>query len=285
MLPVLALFIVGPVITLPLAALRGVDAGHDVSLLVGANPLLGILLGGTLLLAAAVYGWLSARLIDARTGTLSAGFLLAWAAWRTGSMEWLFRLQPGSGTLIRLSVESTILGVGALVICLLIVGSGRGRHENPHADLPGPHLGSLKQLANPQVLAGVGVGALAALVIAHLVAFNPLRGQALVAAVLASIAAGALTRLVIGAAANREAPSASPYAAVALAGIVGPVIGFITPGAARLDDAALHGTLLGPLLVQPLDWAAGMLIGTPIGLAWAGAAVHKAHDVESASSR
>lgn len=285
MLPVLALFIVGPVITLPLAALKGIDAGHDVSLLVSANPGLGLLLGLTVLVAATVYGLLSAKLVDARTGTLSAGFLLAWAAWRTGSMEWLFRLQPGGGTLIRLALESALLGVGSLFICLLAARTGRGHHENPHADLPGPHLGSIRQLANPQVLVGVGVGALATLVIAHLVAFNPLRGQALVAAVLASIAAGAVTRLVIRAAANREAPSASPYAAVLLAGIVGPVIGFITPGPARLGDAALHGSLLGPLLVQPLDWAAGMLIGTPIGLAWAGAAVHKALDAESASAR
>lgn len=285
MLPVLALFLVGPVITLPLAGLRGIDAGHDVSLLVGSNPVLGLILGLAVLTATAVYGLLSARFVDARTGTLSAGFLLAWAAWRTGNMEWLFRLQPSAGTLIRLSVEATVIGVGTLLICLIIAGSGRPRPETPHADLPGPHLGSLKQLANPQVLAGVGVGALAALVIAHLVAFNPLRGQALVAAVLASIAAGAVSRLVIRAAANREAPSASPYAAVLLAGIVGPVIGFITPGLVRLDDAALHGTLLGPLLVQPLDWAAGMLIGAPIGLAWAGAAVHKAYDVESASAR
>lgn len=285
MLPVLALFIAGPVITLPLAGLRGVDAGHDVSLFVGANPIVGLLLGVAILVATAVYGLISSKLVDARTGTLSAGFLLAWAAWRTGSMEGLFRLQPGSGTLIRLALEAGVIGGLTLLICLAIVGSGRGHHENPHADLPGPHLGSLGQLARPQVLVGVGVGALAALVIAHVVAFNPLRGQALVAAVLASIAAGAVTRLVISATINRDAPSASPYAAVLLAGIVGPVIGFITPGVSRLDDAALHGALLGPLLVQPLDWAAGMLIGTPIGLAWAGAAVQKAHDAESASAR
>lgn len=285
MLPVLALFLVGPVITLPLAGLRGIDAGHDVSLLVGSSPALGVILGLALLAATTVYGLLSARFVDARTGTLSAGFVLAWGAWRTGNMEWLFRLEPSAGTLIRLSVEAGMVGVGAMLIALLIASSGRPRSETPHADLPGPHLGSLRQLVQPQVLAGVAAGALAGLVIAHLVAFNPLRGQALVASVFASIAAGAVARLVIRAAANREAPSASPYAAVLLAGMAGPLIGFIKPGAAHLEDAALQGTLLGPLLVQPLDWAAGMLIGTPIGLAWAGAAVHKAHDVESASSR
>lgn len=285
MLPILALCILGPIATLNLDGLQALDGGPDVSLLVTAEPVIGLISGLAILAGAAIYGILAGKLVDARTGTLSAGFLVAWAAWRTGNLGHIFRIDPSSGVLVRLAIEAAIVGVGAALVALLVAGTRPADQPVPHTDLPGPHLGSLTQLAKPPVLGGIVAGAAAALVVAYVVAFNPLRGQALMAGVLGAIAAGAIARLVVHAASGHEAPSAAPYAAVVLAAVVAPLIGFIIPGATHLESASLSQSLPGFLLVQPLDWAAGMLIGTPIGLAWAGAAVHKARDVESAPAR
>lgn len=285
MLPIAALFLLGPVSTLNLAALQSLEGGRDVSLLVSAAPAIGLGFGLAIIVGAAIYGIVCAKVVDPRTGTLSAGFLVSWAAWCTGNMEHIFRFEPGAGTLIRLCIEALIVCAATGVAALLIAGAARADYEPMHGDLPGPHLRSLRGLFKTPVLGGVAAGAAAALVVAHVVAFNPLRGQALMAAILGSIAAGAVTRLVIRAWANEEAPSAAPYAAVLLAATAAPLIGFVVPGASKLGTAALQGTLIGPLVVQPLDWAAGVLIGVPMGLAWAGAAVTKAREAESATAR
>lgn len=285
MLPIVALFLLGPISTLGLEALQSHEGGPDVSLFVNATPAIGLGLGLALLVASGVYGLMCARLVDPRTGTLSAGFLVSWAAWRTGNMELLLRFEPGSGTLYRLCLEAIVVCTAAGAVALLIAGAARADHQPTHGDLPGPHFGSVHRIVRPPVAVAIVAGAAGALVVAHVVAFNPLRGQALMAGVLGSIAAGAVTRLVIRAWVNEEAPSAAPYAAIVVAAAVAPLIGLVLPGPSGLETAAVQGTLIGPLKVQPLDWAAGMLIGTPMGLAWAGAAVHKARDAESAPAR
>lgn len=282
MLPIGALFILGPIVSVVLNGLRAPDGGSDVSLLVGASPALGMALGCAMLAAASMYGLVCTRLLDPRTGTLSAGFMLAWAAWRTGNLAEVYRLGADTGTLVTLAVEAAIVCSLTLVLCLLIAQWARQDHRPTPGDLPGPHLASLRQLGQLPVLVGVGAGTVVALVVAHLVAFNPLRGQTLMAGVLGAIAAGAISRLVICSMREGDAPSVAPFAAVLLAATIAPLIGLVAPGGSKLEAAAVAGTLPGPLVIQPLDWAAGMLIGTPIGLAWSGSAITRSSQTQRA---
>ncbi len=102
------------------------------------------------------------------------------------------------------------------------------------------------------------------------------------AAVAGAIGAGVVTPMVIAAMGADRPVWFAPFLALLVAGIVAPLIGFIAPGAEHLEKAFINATMPGALVVQPLDWAAGMLLGVPIGMAWTAASIGK---VEESASR
>ncbi len=261
-------------------SLHAVDGGHDVTLLVGAAPVMGLIFGLGSVVVALAYGALAGRMLGERTGTLSGGLLLAWIAWNTGDMTLILRFDGSAATLVKLAVEAGL--IGGLVLAGGVLIARMASDTEPKAAGAG---NELKALLTPGALAGMGAGAAAALAIAWVIAFDGQRGQALMAAVFGAIGAGAVSRLVAMSLADGHPARLMPYASVLVAAVVAPLVGFAVPGAGSLSSAVMEGTIAGPLLVEPLDWAAAMLLGVPIGIGWTAAITHKAGESKPAAAR
>ena len=261
-------------------SLHAGDGGHDVTLLVNAAPAMGLIFGLGSVIVALAYGALAGRMLGERTGTLSGGLLLAWIAWNTGDLGMILRFDGSAATLVKIAVEAAL--VGGLVLAGTALIARMASDTEPKATRLGDEL---KALCTPASLAGMAAGAAAALAIAWVVAFDGMRGQALMAAVIGAIGAGAVSRLVAMSLADGHPARLMPYASVLLAAVVGPLIGLAVPGAANLSSAVIDGTIAGPLLVEPLDWAAAMLLGVPIGIGWTAAITHSAGESKPAAAR
>jgi len=259
-------------------SLRGVDGGSEVSLLMSSAPALGLALGLIGVAVAIAYGGIAARMLGERTGTLSGGLLLAWVAWRTGNMALVLRLHGSSGGLIMLAIEAAVVGSIALVGIALIAHLAP-EHKN------GVIRAESKALLKLPALAGIAAGAVAALAAAWIVAFDGLRGQALMAAVAGAIAAAVVSRLVGQSLGHDTPPKLVPFLSILLAAIAAPLIGLVSPGGGELAAAQIDGTLPGVLMIQPLDWAAAMLLGVPIGIGWTSAMVEKATESKPSAAR
>ncbi|MBZ0171152.1 MAG: hypothetical protein K8E66_02110, partial [Phycisphaerales bacterium] len=59
--------------------------------------------------------------------------------------------------------------------------------------------------------------------------------------------------------------------------VLSPLSMLFMPGSGGVAEAARTGGLLGPGLVQPLDWLAGVFLGVPTGMAWVGSVSDRAH--------
>lgn len=276
--PCLALFIIGPVLSRLIGGLRADDGGPDVSLLVSARPALGLVMGLIGVAAALAYGGIAGRLLGERTGTLSGGLLLAWVAWMTGDLSLVLRLEGSAGTLALLAAEGLAVCGLALAGVAVIARLSPDRACEPMGV-------ETKRLAKWPALAGALAGAAAALAVAWLVAFNGLRGQGLMAAVLGSIAAGAISMLAAQSLSGEKPPVLMPFLAVLIAAALGPLVGFVRPGAGELASAMIDGSLPGVLMIQPLDWAAGMLLGVPIGIGWMHALSGSGRESKPAAAR
>jgi hypothetical protein len=57
------------------------------------------------------------------------------------------------------------------------------------------------------------------------------------------------------------------------------------PGAGAFADGARSGTLVGPGLVQPLDWMVGVFLGVPTGMAWVGSVSERAQHQQTPAPR
>lgn len=277
-MPCLALFIIGPLLSRLVGSLHGIDGGDEVSLLLSASPALGLALGLIGVIVAIAYGGIAARMLGERTGTLSGGLLLAWVAWYTGNLALVLRLHGSSTGLIMLAVEAAIVGTIALVGIALIAHLAP-EHKN------GVIRAEAKSLLKVPALAGMAAGTVAAIAVGWLVAFDGLRGQALMAAVAGGIAAAIASRLVAQSLGHDSPPKLLPFISILLAAILSPLIGMYNPGGGELAAAQIDGSLPGVLMIQPLDWAAAMLLGVPIGIGWTSAMVEKAAESKPAAAR
>jgi hypothetical protein len=134
-------------------------------------------------------------------------------------------------------------------------------------------LASSKEAGNLPKVAGVCVvvGAAACGVIAWICASTMLKGQAVFAAFVGAIAAGVAAQFAASSMRGHATP-VSVVVSMLIPAIVGPLL------ASQLNDgevvAQTYANTIVPLArVMPLDWAAGALLGAPIGLGWAGAMV------------
>lgn len=256
--------------------LRATDGGPDVTLLIGASPMVGLTIGLGCVVVAMVYGIIAGRMLGERTGTLSGGLLLGWIAWGTGDMSMIWRFHGSTGSILAVAFEAALLGTVVLVGVVMI----RTMAWRTAEDATSGRF-KLTTLVSMPVLAGIAAGAVGAIAAAWLVGINALPGQALMSAVAGGITAGVVTPLVSAALSSDKPVWIAPFVALAVAGIISPLIGFISPGADQFAKAVIEGTVPGPLVVQPLGWASGILLGVPIGMAWTSASIGK---VEGAAS-
>ncbi|MDX2130437.1 MAG: hypothetical protein SFY69_00100 [Planctomycetota bacterium] len=273
------LLVLGPLAMAALARVHDADGGRAATLLVNDTP--GAALAGAALtiVAAGAVGLLGARFFSLNTGCLCAGLVVAWARWGLGTLDGLVRGESPGSVLPWLAIEN-VLAVAATVALALVMGRVAARYQ-PSVRPPGaakPHAGGLlssivrgEGAPVPALVASGLVGMVALVLATWLVAATPLRGQTLMAAVAGTIACGAAAQLV----ASSMRCSLTPVTVglfVLLAAGVSPLVASIMHGS-RLVDAVFQGRVIGLALPLSLDWAAGALLGAPIGLSWGGAIV------------
>ena len=153
------------------------------------------------------------------------------------------------------------------VMCIggvALVRMSREFHGHPLRSADAPPLGVAVRA--PSSIAALLVGCAAGLAAAWLIARTDDKGQTIIAAIAAGIAAAAAGKLA-GASMGDEPPIEIFFVSIALAAIVSPVAVLFMHGSSAENDL-FAARLFAPAQIMPLDWAAGALIGVPIGARW-----------------
>jgi len=263
----LALCVVGPVCASIASSVVASDGSHNATFMTGHSsgfvPML-MILGFVLL-----YGAIIARLIDRREAFLNMAFALGWVVWTGGRMGGVFRLAPESGTLISLAIESALIAVVMLVGLSLISGLDKKSNEVTRFDL-----GFIKQsLSSAAGGLALGGAIIAGLLVALILGQSDLPGMSAGVGFLAGIAGGLVgTLAATSAKKDTKHPTPTPYAplmiGIMLCGVLAPLLGTIKPGAGDLFNLVLRNDLPGYLIVSPIAWTMGALLGVPVGHAW-----------------
>jgi hypothetical protein len=184
-------------------------------------------------------GWMALQLESIRSVVLD------------GSTGWLAAEGAGWG-IILLLISAMVLRFGGRFVTPMLDEDG---HEDDWAMSPA----ALKMAA-----CGVCV-----LPVVWLIAQSPMKGQVIAATIVGSIAAGFVGRMI--------APTVQPvllFASVCVFGALGQwVAGLWLPEDPIAIVAA--GTVPHLMLPLPIDYAAGALIGIPIGLSWSNGFLEK----------
>ncbi len=268
-----AVLAAGPLAGLATAWLRAPDGGSDATPLASSSPVLGLAAGLGAVLLAMVVGLVAGRLVGIKAGMSAAGLVLAWAAWRTGTIDHIIRGAGSGRVLWRLAIEGVLFGAAGVAVALLLSRLGTPDHHDEHGRdaKPGDGHEPRRFSLDPKLLAGpVAAGLVAGGVAAWLIAQTPLKGQAVAAAIIGAIAAAAAGRLV-------DYRAALPTLAIpiALLAVLGPLSGMVMGASPDVLVAGRNGALFPLANILPLDWIAGGLLGIPLGVAWAGSLIEK----------
>ncbi|MCC6427592.1 MAG: hypothetical protein IT435_12320 [Phycisphaerales bacterium] len=281
------LLAIGPLAAAALTFLRATDGGPVISPLINSTPLLGAIIAIAIIVIAAITGILDARFFGPRSGLAGAGLILLWASWRTGETGLL--LTSSAKAPAMLAIEGALIGILTLLVIERIAIQAV-HHASPStsgspAPLNPPDADALDALRfhallRPSSLVAILAAILSGGLAAWLIAFHGAKGQTLFAAILAGIAAGAAAAIVSAGSGgsarpgNAKAGPADPVlsasAAMAILGILAPLAATIIHKG-NLANAILTGNLFNPSHLGAFDWAAGALLGVPVGLGWAGA--------------
>lgn len=261
-----AVLAVGPFVGALTAWLRAPDGGSDATPLVSTSPALGLAAAIAAVLAALIVGVIGARLVGAKAGMSAAGLVLAWAAWRTGTIDQIIRGNGTGDVLWRLAAEGVIFGVAGVALAFVVAALARADHEDKEA-----HAGAPARRLSPGAMAGpVIAGVIAGGAAAWLIAQTPLKGQAFAGAVVGAMFAAAAGRLI-----DMRAGLATLAIPVAVLAILGPLSGIVMGASPNMLVAGRNGALFPLANILPLDWIAGGLLGIPLGIGWAASLVEK----------
>ncbi len=270
---IVSLLVVGPLCSASMAATRDADGGPAVSMLVGGSTPHSLIAGLLVFVGALVVGWIGARFFAVSIGFSCAGFVLAWGAWRTGTLDQVLRRSHTAGEMTSLAAEAAIaLALSALVAWVCWHASKAHRpHGNPGKERQSflSHFATAREAkdAPKAAIASVLLSAVAGAAVAYVIAATPLKGQAVFAAFVGAIAAGVAAQFGV------QSMNATSTPVAVVLGLLLPAV--IAPLVARGDPAlAAHtyaNTVLPLAKVMPMDWAAGAMLGAPIGLGWSGA--------------
>lgn len=268
-LPLSALFVFGPMAGSVTGALRAVDGGPDATALVCTSPAMGVARYVVAFAIACLAGVLGAKLVNVRTGLMSCGLTLAWATWKTGTVDMLIRRAGDASPLKALAVEGAIVGVlGVIVATVICLAGGGDPHEDPdQADAEQDGFGRF--IPTPIALGAVLVGTVVGGAGAWLVAFEPLKGQVFAAAVVAGLVTAAAGRII-----QHRTPASAFFVGAMVLAIVGPISGAVAQSSTIVADM-YAGNLMPLATPLPLDWVAGFFVGVPMGLGWAASMIEK----------
>ncbi len=268
----ISLLVLGPVAAWGGGLVTNADGSVAATLLTGHTAAAGIpalaVVSGCLLAASLV----GARLGDRHEAILNLGLVLAWVGWTGGRMEEIFRATPGNGPLVVLAIEGLALACLVLLACAVADRfSRRGAEaEGLTTSIRACRL-AIRSKAGVPVLA---VAMAAGLASAWLFARYGGAGQGLGAAFLGGLIGGVFAAQAHESLSknDRHAPAGSAgvllpaVVGMLIAGAVAPLVGIAAPGSGRLLDGIARGTLPGWVLVSPASWAAGAMLGVPMGV-------------------
>lgn len=269
-----ALLAIGPLAGLLTASIRGVDGGVDATGLVSNAPAGGLAKELAAILIAGVFGAACAATSGIRPGMITAGLVLCWATWRTGTVDQLLRTAGNASPLASMAIEGGILALAGAAVAIALCGMAKP--EPPAAGGAAPALGLGERLhaavrglidhkAAWLALAGAAVACAA---VAWLMAIEPLKGQAVAAAAAGAAMAAVAAKLV-----HSKVSPALVVVGVAALMVLGPltptVMGQVSTPTKMLDTLYRNG-LFTLAHITPLDWVAGAFLGIPWGLGWVG---------------
>lgn len=274
---VIELFAIGPLLGNLLTFLRSTDGGPAITPLLNSTPLTGLLIGLVVLAGAALVGVVDARIFGARSGLGGAGIMFGWAALHTGRTEDLLRVYSSTDLIPRLCAEGIVCGLALLWIVRRIIVQAPPAHDPGSQGSAGdPIEAGWSSLIRPSSLVAALAAMVGAGVAAWLVAFHGSKGQTIFATFIGGIAAGAASAVVSAGGDSKDAkrpvdPVLSACLGMVILGILAPLTLLVLKSSA--PSAAFSGELFRRSLAQihAFDWAAGALLGIPVGLGWAGA--------------
>jgi hypothetical protein len=259
-----ALLAFGPIAAMLVGNLRAANGGPDATPLVSTAPVMGVIMALGAMVIALLLGIAASRLVGAFAGMSTAGLVVAWIAWRTGTVEGIVRSAHSGRPLYLLAVEGIIFGIVGIGMAVLIVRMGDIRERR----------GGLDQKAivsDTRSWTALGWSVLAGAAGAGILAVTALKGQAIAGAILGGVLVGVVGRL------QRVRSVPAYMVPIAILAILGPLSGIAVAGGVGNVVAALYrGTLFPVAHPVPLDWIAGGLLGIPIGIGWAGSMERKA---------
>lgn len=270
---IVALVVIGPIAGL-LMGMSDAPDGSAGTALASASPVVGVisLMLGSIL--AAIIGGVAAWRCGLRPGLTCAGIVLAWmAGMSAGIVSTISAFGDGPWGL--LVMEGVMVA-----LCLIGIGIVITLAAQRHTEQPGEHITpqSIEAMETektltltPRSAGAIAIAAAGGAAAAWFLAVTDIKGQVIAAAAIAAIVIAVVAKLV-----DLKTPAIGAIAAAALLAIVAPAYAFATVATDSALASAYAQTLPGIVRVTPLDWAAGALLGTPIGLAWAASIVKRA---------
>ncbi|HYE60397.1 MAG TPA: hypothetical protein VD997_00245 [Phycisphaerales bacterium] len=272
------LLAVGPLVAELFTRVRDVDGGRAITILVNGNLGAALAAAGALALAVIVVGLVAAKLYTFGTAMACAGFVIAWGASAEGNLESIVRRAGDGQDLMMLAVEGLLVTLAAAAAAALFASAAPPLHTGqlqPATKGPLALLvrGDTRDNPIPIIIAGLAAGVLVAAAGVWLFALSGARNQTLAAAIFAGIAAGAVSHAVTHGRSFTLTPVV-PILSMAVLAFIAPVLVKTIEGQ-KLLAKVYDGSVLNLARPVSLDWAAGALIGVPLGISWAGSSGQK----------
>lgn len=179
----------------------------------------------------------------------------------------LLRWAPAPGALYRLAAEGALVGLFTISLAVVVGRVGRAAERDGSEPLSSSASG-----------VGAIVGLVGGVVGVWLIAQDTTKGQTLAAAVMGGMFAACAGRL-----AAVRSPAIVYMIVACVLGVVGPFTGAILHGGDALR-AIYESRFVHLALPTPLDWAAGALLGVPLGLNIAGSLMERKQNGASSAA-
>ncbi len=290
---VLSLCVLGPIAGGLMASLRSVDGSPYATVLVSDSMVGGLFVLLGVFFLAMIAGVIATKAVSLREGVLNLGLVLGWGAWGAGEVGEALRSAPESGSIVKLAFEGVLVLVlsGWMLHVLTKARGGADEGADGCVMLSNSKIAALREHAG---LTGmlVGVGLVVSMVMVWLQVQSDLSGQAVWGGFIGAAAAGVAGGMLIqnhsmgssskggrgGRRSDEVVVSLVPVmVGVMLGGVVGPLVGMVMPGSGKLLQSIAAGDLPGFLVMSSLSWAAGAMIGTPVGYSWVESSVARQH--------
>lgn len=276
----ICLLVLGPAVGWVVSFHHATDGSGNATLLVGSSLFGGLVAMCVVALVAIAVASVGARLVDATTGFLGGASIFGWAAWSSGQVDSVLHLS-GSRALWVMALEVMLLGVSVLAIVVLAVrfqpstDIQRARQRNrpfvPAEFGDMDHVHDLRRDSMSHLGIALGAAILLGGVNAFFFASHYMHGQGVAAAVFATLFGVGVARVLVP-----KCPVLVPLVGLLIVSAGGYIVAGVLHGS-HVGQAIADGSFLRLARPAPLDWAAGLCLGLPMGRAFGDSFGAKGH--------